>query len=494
MQAVIHKWGPTVDKPSEDNAEMQPYWTKVRDITGGIDAMRAAKKAYLPSFSGENPDQYDFRLSLTKMTNVFSEAASTLAAKPFQDPTTLMITDDKRPVPQELIDLQYNIDGRGNNLTVFASQIFYFGMINAIHWVLIDNPPVDGPLTVAEAKQRGLRPYWVHIQAPNVLEVKTETIGGVEVLTYVRILEPGKPLRVRVFERNIAQATVTWSLYEKQTNRERNKDEWVLIGSGPMDIDRIPLVPFITGRRDGDRWFFIPALRDAVDLQIDLYQSESGLKFIKNQSAYPMLSASGVKPDKDATGNITPIKVGPMSVLYAPPDGSGNHGEWKYIEPNGETLRFLTQDCKETGADMRELMRQPLTVNSENLTVITTAVAAGKTKTLIGAWRLLLIDMLENCFVMTCQWLNIPSETYDPNVWVFEDFDEFLDGKDLTELNEIRNSGNISRLTYWEELKRRRVLSSQFDPEQEEMRLLEDVTSDTSDVNETEGTEDALEV
>jgi hypothetical protein len=147
-------------------------------------------------------------------------------------------------------------------------------------------------------------------------------------------------------------------------------------------------------------------------------------------------------------------------------------------------------------------MRQPLTVNSENLTVITTAVAAGKTKTLIGAWRLLLIDMLENCFVMTCQWLNIPPETYDPNVWVFEDFDEFLDGKDLTELNEIRNSGNISRLTYWEELKRRRVLSSQFDPEQEEMRLLEDVTSDVSDVSEdsedpdtmTEGTEDALEV
>lgn len=481
-----------MDKPSADHEAMQPYWDKVRDIRGGIEAMRAAKKEYLPSFDGEDEAQYKFRLQLTKMTNVFAESSSTLAAKPFQEPTQLMITDDKRPVPQDLVDLQYNIDGRGNNLTVFASQIFYFGMVNAIHWVLIDNPPVDGPISVAEAKLRGIRPYWVHIQAANVLEVQTKVVGGVEVLTMVRILEPGTPLRVRIFKRDIESGEVTFEVHEKQMDTKTLKEEWVRVESGLMGIDRIPMVPFITGMRDGDRYVFTPALRDAVDLQIELYQAESGLKFIKTASAYPMLSASGVKPDKDAQGNITPIKVGPMKVLYAPPDGSGNHGEWKYIEPNGETLRFLTGDTVDMRGELRELMRQPLTVNSENLTVITTAVAAGKTKTLIGAWRLLLIDMLENCFVMTCKWMNIAAETYDPNIWVFEDFDEFLDGKDLAELNEIRASGNISRLTYWEELKRRRVLSSQFDPEQEEERLLEDVPSDT-DNGITEGTEDALE-
>lgn len=481
-----------MDKPSPDHEAMSPYWDKVRDIRGGIEAMRAAKKAYLPSFDGEDESQYKFRLQLTKMTNVFAESSSTLAAKPFQETTQLMITDDKRPVPKELVDLQENIDGRGNNLTVFASQIFYFGMVNAIHWVLIDNPPVDGPITVAEAKQRGIRPYWVHIQAANVLEVKSETVGGVEVMTYVRILEPGTPLRVRVFQRDIASGKVTFEVHEKKTDEKTFKETWVVVQSGPMGIDRIPMVPFITGMRDGDRHVYIPALRDAVDLQIELYQAESGLKFIKTASAYPMLSASGVKPDKDAQGNITPIKVGPMKVLYAPPDGTGNHGEWKYIEPSGETLRFLTQDTVEMRGELRELMRQPLTVNSENLTVITTAVAAGKTKTLIGAWRLLLIDMLNNCFVMTCLWMNIPQTTYDPNIWVFEDFDEFLDGKDLTDLNQIRTSGNISRLTYWEELKRRRVLSSQFDPAQEERRLLEDVPSDNNDVI-TEGTTDALE-
>ena len=481
-----------MDKPSPDHQAMSPYWDKVRDIRGGIDAMRLAKKTYLPSFTGEDPDQYDYRLQQTKMTNVFAESSSTLAAKPFQEPTRLMISDDKRPVPPELVELQDNIDGRGNNLTVFASQVFYFGMVNAIHWVLVDNPPIDGPISVAEAKKRGIRPYWIHVQAANVLEVKVETVGGVEVLTYVRILEPGTPLRVRVLKRDLATGQVSFEVHEKRLNEKTKKEEWILDKSGPMDIDRIPMVPFITGMRDGDRYVFTPALRDAVDLQIELYQAESGLKFIKTASAYPMLSASGVKPITDAQGNIQPIKVGPMKVLYAPPDGSGNAGEWKYVEPSGETLRFLTQDTVEMRGELRELMRQPLTVNSENLTVITTAVAAGKTKTLIGAWRLLLVDTLENCFVMTCLWMNIASTTYDPNIWVFEDFDEFLDGKDLAELNEIRASGNISRLTYWEELKRRRVLSSQFDPEQEERRLLEDVPSDNGDVI-TEGTEDALE-
>jgi hypothetical protein len=210
------------------------------------------------------------------------------------------------------------------------------------------------------------------------------------------------------------------------------------------------------------------------------------VKHIKNIAAYPMLAANGIKPPKTVNNQVTALSVGPMSVLYAEPDGNGNHGEWKYIEPSGESLRFLTQDAKETESALRELMRQPLTVNSENLTVITTTVAAGKVKTLVGAWRLYLTDTLENLLILTAKWLGI---TYDPDVFIFEDFEEWLDSKDLTELTAVRARGDISRRTYWKELVRRGLLASDFDADAEERLLLAEVPGDDID----EEVDDALE-
>ena len=475
-----------MDKLSADHEAMLPYWTDVSNVMGGIRAMRDARKLYLHKFAAEDEVQYDARHKLTRMTNVFTESASTLAAKPFQEP----IRFQNESLPDEIDQLQHNIDGRGNNLTVFASQIFLQGMVNGIHWVLVDNPVApQGPITVAEARDRGMRPYWVHVPAHSVLEVKSEMSGGVEVLSHVRILEQGETKRVRVFNRDLTVVTgsVTWELWEEQESKDRKLDtEWVKIDGGTLGIERIPLIPYITGMRQGASWVITPPLRDAIDLQIELYIADSGVKHLETTAAYPMLSAAGVKAPKNADGKIEATIIGPMRVLYAEPDGTGNHGEWKYIEPSGESLRLLIQQCKEMEGSLRELMRQPLTVNSENLTVITTSVAAGKTKTLVGAWRLLLMDMLNEAFILTGKWMGVD---FDPDVFVFKDFDEFLESKDLAELAHVRDTGEISRRTYWKELVRRGLLSSDFVADKEEAALLAEVPPDPL----TNGEDNALE-
>ncbi len=470
-----------MDEQSADHVAMTPYWTDVRNVLGGIKAMRAAGEKYLPKFVNEKETAYARRVVLTKMTNVFAESASSLAAKPFQEP----IKFNNTVIPPEIDTLQWNIDGRGNNQTVFAAQLFHQAMVNGIHWVLVDFPDTsEAVISVAEAKARGIRPYWVHVAAPNVLEVQSQMIDGVEVLTLFRILEA--PDQVRVYKRSGDEAT--WEVWKKdeQLSAKQNQPVWTLIRSGNIGVGRIPLIPFITGMREGETWVITPSLRDAVDLQIELYLAESGVKHLKNVASYPMLNASGVKPNKDASGNILPIEVGPMTALYGEPDGMGNAGSWAFIEPSGESLRFLTQDAGEMKSELRELMRQPLTVNSENLTVITTAVAAGKTKTLVGAWRLLLVDMLEEAWLLTAKWMSI---TFEPDVFVFKDFDEFLESKDLAELTAVRARGDISRATYWRELVRRGLLSSDFNADNEVKLLLEEVPVDPL----TNGENDALE-
>ena len=57
------------------------------------------------------------------------------------------------------------------------------------------------------------------------------------------------------------------------------------------------------------------------------------------------------------------------------------------------------------------------------------------------------------------------------------------DGQDLEELGKARERRDISVETYWEELKRRKVLSPEFNVELEKKRLLEDIPVDEPDLN-----------
>ena len=89
-------------------------------------------------------------------------------------------------------------------------------------------------------------------------------------------------------------------------------------------------------------------------------------------------------------------------------------------------------------------------------------------------------DALENAMVITCKW--IKNTTYEPEIYVYTDFDEFADtANDVDALNKARDRGDLSQETYWSEYKRRKVLSPEFDPKEERKRLLKEVPDDTGD-------------
>lgn len=478
-----------------DSAEMVGYWDKIDAIIDGIDGMRAAGGKYLPRFIDEDGTDYAFRLKLSKMTNVFRDILEDLSSKPFQEETAF-IDDDAKPVPPELLEFMEDVDGSGNNLTNFANQTFFNGVAFAVDWIFVDYPKRDETiLTIAQAKAAGLRPNWSHVLGCNVLAPTSKVINGNETLTYVKIYEPGAPDHVREFTR-LDSGVVVWTLWQKsETLGPDGKSQFVVVDQGTVSIGIIPLVPFATGRRNGRRFVWAPMLKDAADLQIELFQDESGLKFAKTLTAYPMLAANGIRPVMEADGT-TPkkLRVGPNRVLYSAPDGAGHSGTWSYVEPSAESLKFLESGVDKTIAQLRELGRQPLTAQSGNLTVITTAVAAGKSNSAVKQWALILKNTLENAAVITCLWLGIAPETYDPTVFVFTEFDDWTDGKDVEALTTARGAKDISRETYWQELRRRGILSPEFDSEVEEQRLLDEVPGDGIDtsLDDPTGTGDKL--
>lgn len=481
----------TPDTPSSDYMTMKPYWDMVETIMGGADAMREAGQAYLPKFTNETIGDYEYRRENAKFTNIFADIVSNLAAKPFAEPVTLK----EDTVDERLMALAEDIDGRGNNLHVFASEVFHAGIASAVDWILVDFTKAKAGATLADERRSGARPYCVRIPAKSMIAVYSATIDGREQFTHVRFEQTMKARdgfsevcvgRIRVFDRapiydeagNITgYAPPTFEVWEQRTTG-RWKGTWAMVDQGQMTIDEIPIRPFLTGRRRGSSWTFIPPMRDAAHLQIEHYQQETGLKSIKELTAFPMLAGNGVQPPMQGD-QVVPVPVGPKTTLYAPPTGeTGQHGEWAFVEPSATSLEFLARDVERTEKQLRELGRQPLIASQ--MTVVQAGMNAQKANSAIQAWALGLKDTLEACFGLMAKWLK---SDLKPVVTVFTDFAlETGDDKGPDFLLKMRESGDLSRRTLWSEGKRRNILSADFDPDAEEAALEEELPAeDTAD-------------
>lgn len=489
------------DTPSADHEAMAPYWRMVETILEGAEAMRRAgstggENPYLPKFPNEADEDYRYRKANAKFTNIYADIVSNLASKPFAKEVTL-----DEDAPDRIKALAEDIDGRGNNLHVFAANLFFGGVNNAFDWVLVEftktRPNPSGrPLSQAEERAQGLRPYWLHIPASRMLAAYTATIDGKEAFVHCRFREDAtvrdgyvEVARERVRELNrepivgadgavTGYGPATYTLWEKQKGND-GKDTWVAIDSGAITLGVIPLVPFITGRRKGGSWRFVPPLQDAAYLQIEHFQQETALKHIKELTAFPMLSANGVAPRQEG-GKIVPVPVGPQAVLYAPPYGEGGqHGEWIFIEPTAESLKFLAADVENTEKQLREIGRQPLTATA-GITVVTAALASQKASSAVQAWAWALKDALEQALRYTAMWLKEPVE---PEVRVFTDFAiEAADDKGPTMIMEMRKNGDLSRRTTWDEAQRRGILSGDFDADDEEQALQDELPDADDDI------------
>lgn len=476
--------------PAVDNAYMRPYWELVDALLVGVEAMRLGSERWLPKLPAENDDDYKFRVSVSKLTNVFRDIVEDLSSRPFAEEVKL------NDVTPEIEEFAKNVDGAGTSMTMFAAETFFNSVAYCLDWIFIDFPNVipnpDGrPRTREDDQREKIRPYWSHVRAINVLEVRTAFVGGSQALIYIRLFEPandGKPDRVRIMERNGNVAV--WSLYEQDGTDEQRRRKWVRVDQGVFSIGEIPMVPFATARRNGRSWQFYPAMKDAAELQVQLYQDESALKHSTIMSAFVMIAANGVKPEYTGTGankKIVPIKAGPGRMLFGGSDGKGNAGSFELLEPSAATLEFQAKNNAQTIANLRELGRQPLTAQSGNLTVITTTVAAMKGNSACQQWAIMESVALSEAIRITGLWMQV--DATEVRAEVFHDFDVDAEGKDMSLLNDMRKNGDLSQETLWDEASRRGILAADFDPDEEKERLLAETPADEFDDEITDPTD-----
>ena len=464
--------------PSEQSGErkaMAAAWTLISDVLAGASAVRAKGATYLPKYEGEDQPEYDRRRQVAPWRPEFADALQALASKPFGKDVGL-----KDGASERIKALSEDIDGRGNSQTAFAREAFGKGIAKGLHVILVDYPAMhegeEGeaprrPLTIAEEQAAGVRPYWIQVQADDILALYTRWDGGREIIEHLRIREcvterdgfgERTVERVRVYEPG------AWEVWEQDQNKDWQRIANGTIARGPKAANSVPAVLFFTGERLGELRVK-PPLEELAHCQIELYQALSRQDEVLTFASSPMLTANGLAPPQDGKA----LPVGPKTILYAPAAGEGSTPSWDYINPNPANIEQIRGHVTSIVTDMRRLGMQPLTPGSGNPTATGQSIEAARAHSAVQAWALGLKDALEQAYVFTAEWLG---EDPSVEVDVSTDFSvvPFAQAP-LQALKEARTAKDISQRTFWDGLRRFDVLPQDFDPDGEELKLAEEL-------------------
>lgn len=458
---------PNVATPSSAYQRMLPRWKMIDALLGGTEAMRAAREAYLPQYEAESNKNYENRLERATLFNMTEQTLNTLAGKPFEE--NIVLGDD---VPSQIEELMEDVDQQGNNLQAFCRGWFREAWAKGFSHVLVEHPipeaREDGqPRTLEDDRKEGLRPYWVHVPPESVIAAYSQFLHGKEYLTHVRIMETSTErsgweevtkVRVRVLEPGV------WQLWAPKEKGKEDQD-WVIEDEGVTALDYIPLVTFYTAKRTG-LMECKPPLTDLAHLNVTHWQSSSDQRNVLTVSRFPILAGAGVPADYQ-------IKVGPNNFLTT----EAAEGKWYYVEHTGAAIQAGQTDLESLEDQMATYGAEYLRKKPGNETATGRALDSAESVSYLGATVMDFQDAVELAMQYTADWLKL-----DDGGSVLINHDLGLSETDAAQLDtllKLRATRDISRKTVLDEMQKRKVLSDDFDEEQDKEFLEDEAATST---------------
>ena len=444
--------------PSLAYTYMKPKWDRINAVLGGLDSMRAAGQALLPRHERESSDSYSERLHRARLVNWTEITLDSLVGRPFSDPLVLSDAATAR-----LGRYASDIDLMGNKLNTFAREIFKCGVAKGMCHILVEYPrtqlPDNRERTLADDTAENVRPYLVKVNPEAVIFMEAEIRNGREFLTEVRIVEE-HVMRIG-FAQVSTQRIKVWTpghvtVYQYD---EKKTPEWFKVEEYDYDLDFIPLVTFYAERECLGAG--CPPLMDLVDLNIAHWQSSADQVQILTVCRFPLLAASGATDEDTLTvGPKTLIKMSdPTSRLY-------------YVEHKGDAIAAGQTDLDTLEKQMAGYGAQFLLRRPGRETATARALDSAEATSALADMTIRFINAMEHALKYMLIWEG-DVET-DTNGWVvlpIEFGPETIEAADLQTLDAARSRGDISRETYWAELKRRGMLSDDFSSVDEARRI-----------------------
>lgn len=470
--------------------EMLPAWAKIDTLLAGTEAMRAAAERYLPKHAEESNAVYNERLAAATLFNMLEKTLDSWVGRPFSDPVHI----DKE-TPDNVREWLDDCDLRGNNIDVFAREWFRAGLAKGLSHVFVDMPRRDQDImstdgkpevrTLADDRASNARPYLVHIEPHNLLFAHAETVDGREVLTQIRIKE--HITEMDGFAEVVkTQIRVVYpgrgEIWERKKDNKK-KEQWVMTEEYTYDLDYIPLVTFYANRKGFQ--LAKPPLTDLADLNIAHWQSSSDQRQILTTARFPVLALSGAGDDDNK------LTIGPNHWLYCPDP----QGRFYYVEHSGAAIESGRKDLLDLEEQMAQYGAEFMKKRVSGQTATARALDSAEATSPLQDAALRFTDALNTMLSMMAGWAGVENPGA---LTITTDFGpEEANDSDLRTLGEARKSRDISRQTYLDEMKRRGVLSDEFDAEEDaealEQEMLTALGGTTLDLDPEQEAEDEPE-
>jgi hypothetical protein len=444
---------------------MAANWPIVDALLGGTPAMRAAGATYLPQWPGESDKAYKARKDTATLFPAFGRTVEVLAGKPFSKPVTL--TDE---VPARIVEWSNDIDLQGRNLHAFAASLSEEALSHGITGILVDCPKATNVRTKADEKAAGIRPYWVHIHAGNVLGWKSKRVNGAEVFTQLRLLEQAVEDDGEFGEKIVEQVRVltpgAWKTYREseQIDPLTQKKAWIMHEEGETTLKVIPFVP-IYGRRTGFM-SATPPLLELAYMNVEHWQSKSDQQTILHVARVPVLFGKMLAED-------TQIVVGAGSMISS----DNPQGDLKYVEHTGEAIEAGRLSLLDLEDRMRQVGAELLVIKPGKTTVAQTV--AENEAGMCALQRLIedVEDGIDAALQLTAEWVK---EKQGGNVQIFKDFGvATLAEASLELLRDMNVDGTLSDETLFNEAQRRGYVSPETKWDDEKVRIKANVPKGT---------------
>lgn len=458
-----------VSRPNDEYLAMSIFWHLTASLRGGTPAMREAGRDYLPQEPAESEQAYKNRLDRSVLTNLYKKTVTKLVGKPLKKGVKLL-----EDVPAEIKKYETNIDNQGTNLNVFTRNILEAAIDDGVTHILVDYSDTqnvegdfpDGSLTMEQEEKLGVRPYARHIRAADMIGWKWQIVNNKKVLTQVRIKEfvkvPGEDEftqetreRIRVVEPFIQR------VYEKQaqeqTGTTQKKEEWVLIEAKATTMPIVPLVSVYTNKAG----FLLghPLLMDIAYLNVAHWQSDSDQRNILHIARIPILFATGFGDDDSQVR----LEIGSNTMAKAPKGAT-----LAYVEHTGKGIGAGVTDLKDLEERIQLLGMELLVKRPQgNVTATARTLDQAEADSELGLIAKELENALNAMLDLFGRWIGLGDDG-GGSTEVFKDFGiESEDLSDIDLLLRARMAGEISQMTFWDEIKRRGLLSDNFNPKTE---------------------------
>lgn len=375
--------------------------------------MRAAGMRYLRKGEAEAQADYELRLHSTTLTDSYTRTLNFLTGQVFSKDVTL---EDET---SEVAALKDNIDNKGNNLSVFSAKAFRSGLHAGCSFILVDFSKVTTrktdvgieyfdevsgswkPRTLAAAQENGWRPYWVLIEAGSVIDVWTDIVNGVQIMTQFRYFEPSieqsgpwqrkaKTQRIRVLRPG------SWEVWEEQEGRDRKKS-WVMVDSGTTDLDVIPVAAFTPGEPKSE-YTALPALQGLADLCETHWQASSGHRHLMDWVRRPAFFGKML-----GIGDGSPVAFGPNRLI----ESNSPDADLKSVGVDSASVEASQGDLQRIESAMALYGLRLLMPRSGNTTATQHTLESAESDSALKRWAKAFKDTMERCFEFTAMWLSV---------------------------------------------------------------------------------------